>query len=250
MLFLIPEPPAMQSSRPISGLVLASGSPRRREAFERLFGKDRFTVIPSELDESQIPFHRNADTYVQQVSREKCQAFLQTYPEQDYFVVAADTIVVSDGLILGKPADKAEARVMLRQLSGKRHRVMTAVSMAFGRNGRIVTEVETTLVWFSELSDATIDWYVSTGEPMDKAGAYGIQELGVVLVSRIQGCYTNIVGLPVRRMITMMECMKQDPGSHFLISDYLPWSQAGLSGGENGTQDQPHQGPAQNIAAL
>ena len=127
---------------------------------------------------------------------------------------------------------------------------MTAVSMAFGRNGCITTEVESTQVWFGELSRRAIDWYVSTGEPMDKAGAYGIQELGAILVARIQGCYQNIVGLPVFRMINMMKNMKQDPGSDFLISDYLPWRQAGFSGGGNGAQDQPHQGLAENTAAL
>ncbi len=240
----------MPSSEPIAGLILASGSPRRREAFERLFGRDGFRVILPDFDETVVPFHRNPATYVETVSQEKCRAFLESCPGADCFVVTADTIVTCGGRILGKPEDAEDARNMLRILSGRSHRVMTAVSMAFGVSGRIRTEVETTRVWFSDLDARIIDWYVSTGEPMDKAGAYGIQEQGAVLVSRIRGCYQNVIGLPVRRMLSMMERFEQDPGSHFLISGQLPWRQDRTTGGTCEGSDESDQGHAQDTAPL
>lgn len=231
-------------------LILASGSPRRKEIFTRLFGPDGFVVADNPFEESSVSPVGSHEEYVARVSGEKCSAFIDNHPGLDGFVITADTLVVCGRSRLGKPADAAEATDMLRSLSGRRHRVLTAVSMAFSRTGRIRTEVESTDVWFARLEDRLIEWYVSTGEPLDKAGAYGIQDLGAILVSRIRGCYQNVVGLPIRRMMDMMEHFEQDPGSTFLISDHLPWKQAETTGGTDGRPKEKDQGHSQNPATV
>jgi predicted house-cleaning NTP pyrophosphatase (Maf/HAM1 superfamily) len=139
---------------------------------------------------------------------------------------------------------------MLRSLSGRRHSVLTAVSMAYSRLGTIHTEIETTQVWFAELDEQMIHWYVATGEPMDKAGGYGIQDRGSVLVTRIRGCYHNVVGLPVRRMIAMMERIGQGPGVTTIKSNHLPWRLMETAGGRNGTPDQPDEGHPQGTTPV
>ena len=117
-------------------------------------------------------------------------------------IVAADTVVVLDEDILGKPKDEEEARLMLRRLSGRAHEVKTGLSVY--HKGHVHLHVETTRVYFRKLSDLEIDRYVATGEPMDKAGAYGIQGKGAILVSRVEGSYDNVVGLPLARLYEMM----------------------------------------------
>jgi septum formation protein len=232
------------------GLILASGSPRRKEIFTRLFGPDGFTVADNPFDEASVSSSGSHEEYVARVSSEKCRAFVRSHHSQDVFVVTADTLVVCGRARLGKPANAVEAADMLRALSGRKHRVLTAVSMGFVRAGRIQTEVETTDVWFARLDEQVIDWYVSTGEPLDKAGAYGIQDLGAILVSRIRGCYQNVVGLPIRRMMDMMEHFEQDPGSTFMISDHLPWKQEETMGGSDGGPEEKDQGHSQNPATV
>ena len=231
-------------------LILASGSPRRKEIFARLFGADGFVVADNPFDESAVSATGSQEDYVARDSEEKCRAFHREHPGLDGFVVTADTLVVCGRARLGKPADAADAAKMLRTLSGRRHRVLTAVSMALIRSGRIRTEVESTDVWFARLDERLIDWYSSTGEPLDKAGAYGIQELGAVLVSRIRGCYQNVVGLPIRRMMDMMEHFEQDPGSHFMISNHLPWKQEKTMGGPDGRPEEKDQGHPQDPAPV
>ncbi|MFP5286659.1 MAG: Maf family protein [Thermoanaerobaculia bacterium] len=171
-------------------LVLASGSPRRRELLEGL--GVRFTVRPVDLDESPLPGESPRD-YVHRLAFEKAAA--QSGPGE--LVLAADTTVVVDGEILGKPLDDEDARRMLRRLSGREHSVLTGIALR-GPHGE-AAEVDETLVRFAPLSEAEIDWYVATGEPRDKAGAYAIQGLGSLFVESVVGSWSNVVDLPVPR---------------------------------------------------
>ena len=172
-------------------LVLASGSPRRRELLEGL--GLRFTVRPVHLDETPRPGEPPRD-YVLRLAAGKAAARIG--PGE--LVLAADTTVVVDGEILGKPEDAGDARRMLRLLSGREHSVLTGIALQNG--SRQEAEVDETLVRFAELSGAEIDWYVGTGEPRDKAGAYAIQGLGSLLVEAVEGNYSNVVGLPIPRV--------------------------------------------------
>ena len=172
-------------------IVLASQSPRRRELLSRM-GLD-FSVCSPSIDEDAFSAPEPLEL-VKLLSREKA---LQVAAGQgkDTLVIAADTVVVRDGTALGKPASSEEAEAMLSSLSGRSHLVCTGVTVT--RNGHTVTEAEVTQVTFRGLDREEIRRYVATGEPMDKAGAYGIQGLGALLVSGIRGDYSNVVGLPV-----------------------------------------------------
>lgn len=172
-------------------LVLASQSPRRRELLARLGHRD-FVVCPADVDETLAP-GTPPDRAVEELSRKKALAL--SLPE-DRVILAADTVVALDGKILGKPRDEAEAFSMLRMLSGRTHTVYTGVTAA--RGGRARTGHESTEVEFLPLTDGEIRAYIATGEPTDKAGAYGIQERGALLVRAIRGDYFNVVGLPLR----------------------------------------------------
>ena len=177
-------------------LVLASASPRRSELL-RAAGIE-FTVRVADIDESILP-NDSPEDYVLRLSREKAQAVAQAIAEDGEWVLGADTTVVVNGEIAGKPVDAEDARRMLRLLSGQWHEVLTGVSLANMNGGdQILSEVAVTRVKFSELTDAEIDWYVATGEPMDKAGAYGIQGYASRFVESIEGSYSNVVGLPVQ----------------------------------------------------
>lgn len=180
-----------------TALVLASGSPRRRAFLEQL-GLS-FSVVPADLDESVHAGELPA-AYVERLAREKAQAVAARHPGQP--VLAADTTVVLAERVLGKPADPAEARLMLRDLCGREHRVLTGVALA-GRSIR--TRVVETFVELREASDAEIAWYVDTGEPLDKAGAYAIQGVGGFLVRGIRGSYSNVVGLPLAETLALLE---------------------------------------------
>lgn len=176
-----------------SNLVLASGSPRRRELLERL--GLRFAVRPTDIDET--PHAGEApDAYVLRLAREKARAAAR--PGE--LVLAADTTVVVDGEILGKPLDDADAERMLRLLAGREHEVLTGVAVLdateSGR-GRIASEVARTAVRMAALTGAEIAWYAATGEPRDKAGAYAIQGLGSLFVEAVTGTHSNVVGLPI-----------------------------------------------------
>lgn len=185
-------------------MILASGSPRRRRLLEEL--GIEVHVMPQDVDES-----RNAgeppERLVERLARLKADSCLADPVVRDggQTVLAADTIVWdSDGDVLGKPRDAAEAHRMLRALSGRESRVSTGVCVARADGSGDVTRrsfVETTRVLFWDLSDAQIDAYVRSGEPMDKAGAYGIQGRGRLLVRAIEGDYSNVVGLPVSRLV-------------------------------------------------
>ena len=185
-------------------LILASQSPRRRELLARM-GLD-FTVISPRIDEDSFTDPDPA-ALVRTLSREKALAVAR---EQDpeTLVIAADTVVVLDGQALGKPGNEAEAAAMLSALSGRSHAVWTGVTVCQG--SRADTEAECTQVTFRPLTGEEIRHYVATGEPMDKAGAYGIQGFGSLLVEGIRGDYFNVVGLPVCRLGRMLAAFGVD----------------------------------------
>ena len=171
-------------------LVLASRSPRRAKLL-REAGYE-FDVVPADVDESRLD-GETPRQYVARVAGSKASAVAAR--AGDRIVVAADTVVLIDGLVLGKPADRRDAASMLTRLSGRTHEVLTGVVVA--RGGRLLNVVEVTRVTFATLDPARIAWYAATGEPDDKAGAYAVQGIGSRFVERIEGSYTNVVGLPV-----------------------------------------------------
>ena len=173
-------------------LILASQSPRRKELLG-LFGVP-FTVRVADIDET-MDFSAPAAEEVARVSRLKALAIPR---EDDDVLIAADTIVVCQGRILGKPRDEAEAYAMLRLLSGRDHQVMTGVTVLRGKEERVFTQI--TDLHFRDLSDKEIYRYIATGEPMDKAGAYGIQGGAALFCEKMDGDYYNVMGLPVCRL--------------------------------------------------
>ena len=180
-------------------IILASRSPRRRALLEQV-GLKGFKVVSPDVDE-HIEGNPSLAHLVEALSQRKAQAVFAGADEDD-LIIAADTVVVLDGAVLGKPADEREAFAMLSALSGNSHRVYTGVTVAQG--DRMATEHEETRVTFRELEPEEISCYIATGEPMDKAGAYGIQGVGALLVSGIKGDYCNVMGLPVFRLGRML----------------------------------------------
>ncbi len=178
-------------------LILASASPRRRELLASL--DLDFTVRPASVDETPNPGERPRDL-VRRLAREKAEAGARN----GEWVLAADTIVVTEGEVLGKPADRTEARAMLKRLQGRWHLVLTGVALR-PPNGDTLHAVESTRVLFAELTPEQIDWYAETGEPDDKAGAYAVQGLGALFVSEIDGNYSNVVGLPLPTVRQLFE---------------------------------------------
>ena len=174
------------------GLILASQSPRRRYLLEQ--AGIEFSVIPSSFDENSVKLS-SPDVYARQLAESKARDISEQYP--DSWVIGADTIVFIDGSILGKPDSRADARNMLQSLSDKTHQVLTGYCVCHHRIGRFFSDVVKTEVRFKKLTAKEIDWYINSGEPFDKAGAYAIQGIGTFLVRRINGSYTNVVGLPV-----------------------------------------------------
>lgn len=179
-------------------LILASGSPRRKELLERL--GLRFTVCPADVDETLVP-GLSAREQVMRLSRVKAQAAART-ADRDAVILSADTVVVLDGEILGKPRDAADAVRMLSALSGRGHLVLSGVTV--WTRGKAETICEETEVYFRDLSRREIAAYVATGEPMDKAGAYGAQGYAAIFVERLIGDFYNVMGLPVCRAVQML----------------------------------------------
>ena len=177
-------------------LILASKSPRRRYLLKQ--AGLAFDVIPSHFDEDSISLDDPAQ-YVQALSRAKARDIAVRYPES--WVIGADTIVLMDGQILGKPKGMDQAREMLQRLSGQTHHVYTGYTLCCSSQGKSFTDVVCTAVTFKHLAADEIEWYIHTDEPFDKAGAYAIQGLGTFLVKSVQGSYTNVVGLPVCEVI-------------------------------------------------
>jgi len=180
-------------------LIVASASPRRLGLLRALGLLVR--PRPSGLAEDEPPGVDPAEL-VRALAGAKARRIAGAIrePEPPALVLGADTVVVLDGEILGKPGDDDEARIMLRRLAGRGHLVHTGVHLLRSDDGREASLVETTRVRFRELDAATVDWYVGTGEPRDKAGGYGIQGQGVLLVDSIEGSWSNVVGLPLERL--------------------------------------------------
>lgn len=179
-----------------TALVLASASPRRRDLLSQL--GLRFTVAAADIDETPLAGEA-ADLYVLRLAREKARTVAERFPGT--WVLAADTTVALGAELLGKPSSPAEAREMLTRLSGRTHAVYTGVALA----GRAMESmVVRTGVTFRTLSAGEIDWYANTGEPLDKAGAYGMQGKGSFLVSGIEGSPTNVIGLPLGETLELL----------------------------------------------
>ncbi len=177
-------------------LVLASGSPRRREILE-LLGLEH-EVRPPAVDE-QLRSGEDPGVEARRLAVEKASA---TAGDRDDLILAADTLVVLGEETLGKPVDEADAIRMLMKLQGRRHEVYTGLALRAG--SRIESGVAVTRVWFRSLDAAECEEYVASGEPLDKAGAYGIQGLGAALVQRIEGEYFNVMGLPVQLLLSLL----------------------------------------------
>jgi len=187
-------------------LVLASASPRRRELLTQ--AGYRFEVRPAHIPEDPLP-GEDPIAYVTRLAREKAEAVFRDLtdaspkPEETLVVLGADTTVALDNIILGKPEDAADAARMLRLLSGRTHRVITGVAVVTKKGAEVAAEA--TAVRFLTLSDAEIAGYVAGGEPMDKAGAYAIQGRAARWIPRIEGCYFNVMGLPLALVSSLLE---------------------------------------------
>ncbi|MGO4538103.1 nucleoside triphosphate pyrophosphatase [Paenibacillus sp. 2TAB19] len=194
-------------NEPISRIVLASSSPRRKELVASLGLSLPVYILSTDTDES-IELGWKPDYVVEQLSLRKASAavhMLQNESDnQPSLVIGADTIVVLDGEVLGKPKDEADARHMLQRLQGRSHEVYTGVACVPSMNGETIVMHRMTRVWMKPLNDKQIANYVASGEPMDKAGSYGIQGLGATIVERIDGCYFNVVGLPLSLLSDML----------------------------------------------
>jgi len=181
-------------------LILASKSPRRYELLKQM--GLHFDVVHSSVEEEKVVRHESPREHVIRLSEEKARDVGRRYP--DSWVLGADTVVYIDGTILGKPKTREEALSMLRRLSGQEHTVLTGfsalnVSKGKGERGAVETAVKV-----KSLSPVEIEWYVQTGEPFDKAGAYAIQGIGSFMIESIRGSYTNVVGLPVCEVIELL----------------------------------------------
>jgi nucleoside triphosphate pyrophosphatase len=180
------------SKKPDPVIILASNSPRRRELLHQI-GLS-FDTAPSNVDE-QVKAGELPETYAVRVARAKAQATAGRVGRG--IIIAADTIVVQGDRILGKPGDRHDAERMLLLLSGRMHVVITGLAIIDSAEGKTVTGTSLTRVWFRDLSKDEITCYIKGGEPFDKAGAYGIQGKGALFVTKIEGCYFNVVGLPL-----------------------------------------------------
>jgi septum formation protein len=183
----------------IPPIILASSSPRRSEILEML--GIEYIIFKPELDESDPP--GDPASMVRYLSGKKAEAALPSVSAE--LILSADTVVVLDDQVMGKPSSDKEAHDMLGKLSGKWHKVFTGVTILEPGSGRVLTGEEVTAVKFKDLDEKEIVDYIDTGEPFDKAGAYGIQGRGSVLVERIDGCYYNVVGLPVSKVIALLK---------------------------------------------
>ncbi len=188
----------------ISDIILASASPRRRELLARV-GLE-FQVIPSCTEENILP-DETPEQHAIRLSEEKSLEVAGRSEVVGRWFIGSDTIVVRDDVILGKPADAEEAAAMLRSLSGRTHRVISGYAVHDRQTGETRSAAVTTRVYFKQLTEAEIGEYIATGEPFDKAGSYAIQGIGAFMVPRIEGSYTNVVGLPLCEVIATLEEM-------------------------------------------
>ena len=177
--------------------ILASASPRRQELLTKIV--DNFDVIVSNFDEDSVKFNGGVEDYVKTLAEGKGKD-VASQAKKDSIIIAADTVVVIDGKILGKPKNADDAYNMLKLLSNKIHRVYSGIAVINTTNNIMKSEAVFTEVKFSELTHEEIINYINSKEPLDKAGAYGIQGLGALFVEKINGCYYNVVGLPLNRL--------------------------------------------------
>lgn len=184
-------------------LILASASPRRRELLAQ--AGFTFEVLPANVNED-LRAGEDPISYVVRLARDKAQAVYANLNDSEAVVLGADTTVTVDRHILAKPADADDAARMLRMLSGRTHRVITGIAVTSATGTEVAAEV--TGVRFVALSEAEIASYIAGGEPMDKAGAYGIQGLAAKWIPRIEGCYFNVVGLPLALLSSMLESLR------------------------------------------
>jgi septum formation protein len=187
-------------------LILASSSPRRAEVLRN--AGFVFEIRPADVDETRQP-HEAAEDYVRRVAQAKARAIAEPAraDRERAIVIAADTIVLAEGQILGKPRDAEDARRMLRLFSGKTHEVLTALSVINVPAAKEALHVEKTRVEFLKMSEEEMETYIQTGEPLDKAGAYGIQGIAGRFATRIEGCYFNVLGLPLSRLWTTLQSL-------------------------------------------
>ena len=189
----------MNNAVQVPKIILASTSPRRKYLLEQAGLK--FSIIPSRFEETAAT-PEAPETYVRLMAEGKAGEVAGRYP--GHWVIGADTVVLIDNVVLGKPQSRDQAQAMLTRLSGRTHRVLTAFCICCQTKKRCYCETVGTDVCFKKLSALEIDWYIASGEPLDKAGAYGIQGLGMFLVKSINGSYTNVVGLPVCEVLKIL----------------------------------------------
>lgn len=186
-----------------SPLILASQSPRRKKLLGQL--GISFSIIPSDFDENSVSFSGNPAEHVKMLALMKAKNVCSKI-DYEAIVIGSDTIVVIDNLVLNKPADKEDAFRMLRLLSGRTHTVFTGITIINSKSSCQISEAKSTEVTFRDLSDDEISAYIETGSPLDKAGSYGIQDdFGAVFVSNVNGCYYNIVGLPLEMLYSSLK---------------------------------------------
>lgn len=183
-------------------VILASKSPRRVEILEKIVKE--FEVVESNFDENTIDFKGDIEKYVKDLSRNKAIEVSKRLNEPS-IVIAADTVVFQDGKVLEKPKNEEDAFSMLSSLSGNTHKVYSGICLINTYDDTVVTDCDCTEVRFSELNPRQIRNYINSGEPMDKAGAYGIQGLGGAFVEGIKGCYYNVMGLPLNKLYKALE---------------------------------------------
>ena len=181
-------------------LILASASPRRQELMEML--GFNFTIVPSKVDEEKYMELKPVEM-VKELARakaEKVAGFVE-----NTVVIGSDTVVVLDDEILGKPSDQSEAVAMLKKLQNRKHSVFTGIAICGTVSGRVKVDYDKTDVFMRPISDEDIIGYVNTGEPMDKAGAYGIQGVGGIFVEKIEGSYFTVMGLPIHKLVLILK---------------------------------------------
>jgi len=183
----------------VKKIILASASPRRKQLLEQM--KLKFEVIPSNIFEDYQE-NREPEEVARDLAKKKATDIARI--SEDSLVIGADTVVFLDE-ILGKPKDEREALKILKKLSGKTHYVITGIAVIDSSTKKLVVDHEKTAVKMKKISEEEIKAYISTGEPMDKAGAYGIQGLGSVFVEEIHGCYFNVVGLPISKLYSILK---------------------------------------------
>lgn len=185
-------------------IILASASERRHELLKRLF--EEFTIKVSDFDESKVSFNGDFGKYVEELSKGKALD-VSNKVKKDSLIIAADTIVAFKGKVLLKPKDENDAYNMLKELSGNIHEVYSGITVLNSKTKDLKCDYVKTKIKFSNLTDNEIMDYIKTNEPMDKAGSYGIQGFGGVFVEEIQGCYYNVVGLPLNKLKHMVETL-------------------------------------------